>query len=183
MKGTEAEKTFDHAMMIRVNILRQAAIDFKYANYLQNEIDPIKLNDHWRHIKHNFLILVNLNLAKLFDENKKTQKFNFFTFLNHLESDNRLKHLGKTSDKIKYFRDKLTIYKPNFLGIKKIRNQWIAHTDYLGGFGPTESYWEITKKIIDLGFEIANEFSQTILEKGVANTYDLYNLNGLIISS
>ena len=171
----ELQEKFKNQMVIRVDILRDVSINYNYAKYLFTNYSLTKINSHWGHIKYNFFKLLIIDLAKLFVDNQN-QKLNFFKFLIQLENED-YKNLGVLQNRIDHYRNELNAYNQFYTSIKYYRDKLFAHTEILVGISPQESFFTQLENLINLGFEISNEFSKTIVNNEIINIINLIDLS------
>lgn len=176
MTKQEAKDKFQYEMNIRMDILRNVSINYSYTKHLFT-ISPTILSLHWSHIRYNLFCVLIIDLAKLFVENEN-QKFNFFKFLIKLEKGD-YKKLGVSQSTIDHYKNKLNVYSPFFKSVKKYRNKIFAHTDILAGISPKKRFFTQLEDLINLGFNIANETSKTIVNKEIIHTIKCMDLSDL----
>lgn len=157
---------FFYEMQVRKTLIHRAARDFIYSRHLYS-LPVTDLSELGVEVRFALFELLQLNLAKLFTDNKN-QKYNVHRLLAQLRSKTFLpNHIP--NDKLQLLADRLTSFQSTILGLQTTRDEWIAHTDALGGFAPLDSFFPTIEALLQLGFELLDASSQAILHTPVYN--------------
>ena len=154
-----AENRFFHEMQIRKTLLYSISRRSKYASHLYS-LPVENLTDFGVDVRYAFFELLQLNLAKLF-VNSKMQKYNVHRLLDQFQFEPFLEgRLPK--EQLQSFRERLVSFDQTILGIRGVRDELIAHTDFLGGVAPLSSFFPTIEKLIDFGFGLLDVCSRAV---------------------
>ena len=179
MTKQEEKDRLINQMYIRENILWNIAVNFNYTKHLYTVSSSTNVNTHCGHIQFNLFKVLVIDLAKLFVSGKN-QKFNLFNLLDDLETG-ELKELGLKKSQIEHYRKQLALNSSLFTSTKHFRDTLFAHTDYLGGIGPTQSFFTQLEGLITLSYELLNEISISITGQKIHNVLNKTDLTNFKI--
>ncbi len=165
---SKPEDQFFYDMQVRKGLLYTATRQFVYARQFYS-LPVTDLTDLGLEIHFSFFELLQLNLAKLFVNRRQTHKYNVHDLLRKLQTESSLQ--GRMpADQVQALTEKLAIFLPTIQGLQIVRDEWIAHTDQLGGIAPYHNFFPSIERLINFGFELLDTCSQAILNTPVFNT-------------
>lgn len=168
MTAQNTQDKFFYDMQVRKSLIHTAVRDFHYAQHFYS-LPVADLTDFGLDIRFAFYQLLQLNLAKLFVDRRQTHRYNLHNLLDQLRTDPFLQ--GRMpADQTQALADRLAAFRPTIQGLHMVRDQWIAHTDLLGGIAPYHNFFTSTEKLIHFGFEFLDTCSQAILHTPVFNS-------------
>ena len=162
------EDQFFYDMQVRKSLIYTATRHFVYARHFYS-LPVAELTDLGIEMRYSFYQLLQLTMAKLFVNNRRTQKYNLHQLLRDFQTEPFLQ-LKIPVDRLQAFIDQLAIFRPTIKGLQMARDEWIAHTDKLGGIAPYHNFFPTSEKLIKCGFELLDTCSQAILNTPVFNT-------------
>jgi hypothetical protein len=83
------------------------------------------------------------------------------------------------ADHVHGLTERLETFQPTIAGLHLVRDEWIAHTDQLGGIAPYHNFFPSTEKLINFGFELLDTCSQAVLDTPVFNTLNKTTIGDL----
>ena len=173
----ETLTAFRYELTVRDEILRSLASNYSFTRILYFDFPDRKINNLWSHIRYQLFKSTLNDIAMLMRERKETDSFNFFTFLNRIETgDFKVFKINKS--RIVFYRNELTKLKIRFNSILHIRDNYIAHIAGVSGLRPIKLFPNV-EKLINFLFEMLNEFKQVVLNEPVINILPFLDLSDL----
>jgi hypothetical protein len=158
---------FFYNMQVRKSLIYTATREFAYAKHLYS-IPVTDLIDFGMEVRFAFYQLSQLNLAKLFSD-VKNQKYNVHRLLDEFRKEPFLQNLLSNQHHL-LLTDRLATFASTIDGLHTVRDEWVAHTDVLGGIAPLETFFPTIESLLHFGYEVLDACSQAVLHTPVYNS-------------